>query len=621
MGKYKFYINNIEVPAPENHKEMELELNFDQDSPTAEITTQKWHFVNSNANLINQYISDGLNGGNGVFHGLKFDVVISERNAVEKFELYLDLADGAEFSKNEVFASSKEYSKLTWLTDVADGFTFQYLHEETSFLPSSKFVSVPYVINSIPNYRDVFLVTLSVAFIYDQLQEELTYFAEVIAGAANPFVSVSAVIQFAVHIAYTIGLMIALVKLIKDIIDLIIQPVKYHKGMYAYDLLDCGFDYLGLTFESSILTGIVFKDLLILPEKYENPPDSTDDRILGFINPSNNQKGYYNGTFADFIRAMKETFNAKLIFQGSTVKLERVDWNGSVESYIIPDVRQDFERLNTEDFFANYLIEFATDGNDKNTVQEYTGTIYQNTISPISYTDEKLRLMRGLKQVKIPFALGKRKETLTIPERVLDTFLSVVGVIMNGLIAAANGVISIVNAIGDIIDTLGNILDFFGIDNNLEGPDVEPLDYVDFGAIINDRIGMLMLENDSVLIPKMLLVERGSTDRKNKIYASHKSYLSAKYLWDNYHNINSFVPTAINPNGNQWKIKTVNVRFSLNDFLLVKNNNRIFDYNGRKCLVDKLKWNPWNNYATITYRVNEVYTNNLKQSGNEGQGY
>lgn len=621
MGKYKFYINGQEVQAPENHKEMELELNFDQDSPTAEITTQKWHFVNENAQLINQYVQNGTSGGNGIFHGLKFDVVISELNNIEKFELYLDLSDGAEFSANEVYATSKEYSKLTWLTDVAEGFTFEYLHEETPYLPSSKFISVPYVINSIPNYRDVFLVTLSIAFIGDQLQEEVTYFAEVIAGAANPFVSVSAVIQFAVHIAYTIGLLIALVKLIKDIIDLIVQPVKYHKGMYAFDLLESGANYLGLQFESSILSGPVFKDLLILPEKYENPPDTTDDRILGFINPSTDQRGYYNGTYASFIRSMKETFNAKLIFQGSVLKLERADWNGSVESYVIPDVRQDFNRFNTEEFFANYLIEFATDGNDKNTVQEYTGTVYQNTVTPISYTDQKLTLMRGLKQVKIPFALGKRKETLTIPERILDAFLSVIGAILNALITASNSIISIVNAIGDIIDTLGNILDFFGIDNNLEGPNVQPLQYVNFGAIVNDRIGMLMLENDSVLVPKALLIERGSEPRKNKIYADHKTYLSAKYLWDNYHNINSFVPTSQNPNANQWKIKTVNVRFSLSDFLLVKNNNRIFDSQGRKCLIDSLKWNPWNNYATITYRVNELYTSNLKQVGNEGQGY
>ena len=132
---------------------------------------------------------------------------------------------------------------------------------------------------------------------------------------------------------------------------------------------------------------------------------------------------------------------------------------------------------------------------------------------------------------------------------------------------------------------------------------------------------MLMLENDSVLVPKMLLVERGSNDRANKIYSTHKSYLSAKYLWNNYHYVNSFVPSASLPNANQWKIKTINCRFSLNDFLLVKNNNRIFDSNGNKCLIDKLKWNPYNQYAEITYRSNELYTSNLNITTNEGQGF
>lgn len=617
----KYYIDGLESKDPENHKGLELELNFDQDSPNAELTVNRWHFVNENAQKINDYIASGLTGGFGMFQGLPFDLVISDGATSEMFKMYLDLTDGAEFATNEVFCSSKEYSKIQWLNDVADSFTFEYLHEETSHLPSSKFISVPYVINAIPNYRDVFLITLSIAFIADQLQEEISYFSEKLGEAGNPFVSVSAVIAFAIHLAYTIALLIALVKLINDIIDLIIQPVKYHKGMYVSELMDSACAHLGLTFESSILKGIIFKDLLLLPEKYENPPDGVDERILGFKTSSASQKGFYNGTFGDLVRALKSMFNGKIVFDGNIMRFERIDYNGSVESYTIPDIRQDFHRYNTDEFFANYLIEFATDSNDKNTVQEYTGTVFQATVSPITYTDVKLRLMKGLKQIALPFALGKRKEKLTVPEKILDAFLSVVGVIFNTLITVSNGVIAIVNAIGDVIDTLGNILSFFGIDNNLEGPDVDPIQPVDFGSILNDRIGMLMLENDSVLVPKALLVERGSNDRANKIYASHKTYLSAKYLWENYHYINSFVPSASMPNANQWKIKTINCRFSLNDFLLVKNNNRIFDSNGNKCLIDKLKWNPYNQYAEITYRSNELYTSNLNITTNEGQGF
>lgn len=617
----KYYIDGLESKDPENHKGLELELNFDQDSPTAQLTVSRWHFVNENAKKINDYVAGGLTGGFGVFQGLPFDLVISDGATSEMFKMYLDLTDGAEFATNEVFCSSKEYSKIQWLNDVADSFTFEYLHEQTPHLPSSKFVSVPYVINSIPNYRDVFLVTLSIAFIADQLQEEISYFSEKLGESGNPFVSVSAVIAFAIHLAYTIALLIALVKLINDIIDLIIQPVKYHKGMYVSELMDSACAHLGLTFESSILKGVVFKDLLLLPEKYENPPDATDERILGFITSSSDQKGYYNGTFGDLVRALKEMFNAKIIIDGTIMRFERVDWNGSVESYTIPDIRQDFHKYNTEDFFANYLIEFATDSNDKNTVQEYTGTVFQATISPVTYTDPKLRLMKGLKQVGLPFSLGKRKEKLTVPEKILDAFLTVVGSIFNVLITISNGVIDVVNAVGDVIDTLGNILSFFGIDNNLEGPNVDPIEPVNFGSIVNDRIGMLMLENDSVLIPKMLLVERGANDRANKIYSTHKDYLSAKYLWNNYHYINSFVPSAGLPNANQWKIKTINCRFSLNDFLLVKNNNRIFDSNGNKCLIDQLKWNPYYQYAEITYRSNELYTANLNITTSEGQGF
>lgn len=617
-----YYINGVSIKSPANHKELSLELNFDEDSPDCRLTTNKWRFVNENAKIINDYIAAGLTGSYGIFQGLPFDIVLQDGTSTETFKLYLDLTDEATFSSYEVNCIAKEYSKIQWLNDIADSFSFEYLHEETSYLPSSNFVAIPYVINTVPNYREVFLVIFAVTYIANQLYHEASYISEKLGEAGNPFQAVGSAIALSIHILYLITLLIALVKLINDIIDLIVQPVKYHKGMYAKDLIQCACDYLQLDFESTILKGITFNKLYILPEKLENPPDQDDERILGFLSPNADQKGYYNGTFGQLLRDLKSMFNAKIIIQNEVLKFERIDYNNSVESYTIPDIRQDFYSFNSDEINSNYLIEFRTDVNDRNTIQEYTGTIFQAIIQPLTVSNIKLKLMKGLKQVIIPFALGKRKEDLTLPEQLLDTFLTAIGAVLNVLIIAANAVIDLVNAIGKIIKVLSNILDFFGVDNNLEAPSIEPIPSVDFGSIINDRIGMLLLENDSVIVPKILMVEQGSIDRNTKLTSDHATVLSARYLYENFHYINSFAPYTGNPKGNQWKrIRIDKVPFTLSDFLKVKNNNRVFDSYGNTAKIENLQWNPWTQLATIEYRINYKYTNNLTVITNEGQGF
>ncbi len=617
-----YYINGVEIKAPANHKEVSFELNFDQDSPDVNLLTTNWRFINENADILNDYVDAGLTGSFGIFQGVPFDLTLQDGTTSEMFKMYLDLTDGAEFSSYDVKCNSKEYSKIEWLNDVADSFTFEYLHEETTHLPSSLFVSVPYVISTVPNYREAFMATLGVTFIVIQIESEVAFYVATLAAGANPFATPSEAIRFCFHIVYTIGLIISLIKLINDIIDLIIQPVKYHKGMYVRDLIDAGCAHLGLTFESTILKGSLWKDLYLLPEKYENPPDPDDDRILGFLSPSVDQKGYYKGTFGQLLREMKAMFNAKIIIQNGVLRLERVDWNNSTTSYIIPDIRQDFFGYNTDEFNSNYLVEFRYDVNDKNTVQEYTGTIFQATLEPWTWTDTKLRLMKGYKNVAISFALGKRKEDLTGPEKILDFFFDIGGGILNGLISTVNAGIDFVNFAAEIIGTLGDILSFFGIDNNMETPEIQELPYSNLGQIINNRIGMLLLENDSVLVPKLLLVQEGSSDVNNKIYADHKDYLSARYLYENYHFINSFAPTSTQPNGNQWIRKKISrVPFTLSDFVMVKENNRIFDVNGNTAKIENLKWNPWDNLADIEYRINQKYTNNLITKTSEGQGF
>jgi len=128
------------------------------------LPVNKWRFANKDAHSINAYIDSGF-----IFEGLPFNIVLADGSNVITLENYLDLVDDAIISCSDVEANSKEKQRIDWLNEVADGFTFDYLHKETNLLPSSLFVPVPYVINAIPNNRDIFLAGLSVFVVVNEL--------------------------------------------------------------------------------------------------------------------------------------------------------------------------------------------------------------------------------------------------------------------------------------------------------------------------------------------------------------------------------------------------------------------------------------------------------------------
>ncbi|NBP67264.1 MAG: hypothetical protein EBU52_00820 [Cytophagia bacterium] len=230
--------------------------------------------------------------------------------------------------------------------------------------------------------------------------------------------------------------------------------------------------------------------------------------------------------------------------------------------------------------------------------------------------NKKNLLFKGYETVNIPFSLGKRKTELTIPEQIfrviLDTFSAVANVyisIVNAAIDALNAVIGVIN---DLIDALAVI----GIDIpfNINAPNHIPP--VVLGSLITDRIGMLMLENDFVDVPKMFIINEGAIPRKTDVVET----FNAKYVWENYKYIDSFMP--INGKHNQYILKQHDkVPFCYDDYEKVKLDNRILTNFGESALVDSLEWDVYNQSADIKYRVNKQYYNNFKAAiTNEATG-
>ena len=52
--------------------------------------------------------------------------------------------------------------------------------------------------------------------------------------------------------------------------------------------------------------------------------------------------------------------------------------------------------------------------------------------------------------------------------------------------------------------------------------------------------------------------------------------------------------------------------FCKKDYIAVKNTSFMFDYNDKEAELISLDWNVMKKTASIEYKINELYTNNVK---------
>jgi len=632
MLKQRFYIDGVEVNEPNNYALNEIELNFDKGSDKASLSIDSWELGVGDLSNVNdaeikslKHLTDGLIGGVGVGEGKPFRIELENGGTPNVlFDGYLDLWT-AKYECGKITAKAVEQGRVDWLNSGVGEVSFEYL-ASINLITEADYVLVPYVISTIPNYREAFMATITIFIITGEIFSQVEGILELTAEASNPF-EASAIARLVLRIVYITTLLIALIKLTIDVFNLIIQPVKYHAGMYVNDLLRIGASFIGLTYSSSFLQSAPLDKLLILPEKFQTKlnDDGIFKAVQGlFTKDKTAQKGYpsFGYTVADLISAILLQFNAKLVMDGTNLRIERQNYNLSNTLYQIPAVERTEYTLNEADFFSNFFLKYQTDINDKNTLQEYAGTSYQVQVLPSNVINRKMVLTKRLDAIYINFALGKRKIELTFPEKIFDTFFKIVGGAIDLLVEVINIIIDIINGIIKLLNKIIKILKKLGIDVGFVIPTIPNIDPPNFGNLIEDRINMLKMETDFINVPKMILVDNNSDATNNKLRPENEAVLSAKFLWDNFHYLKSFVGQGDNPIGNQYyDYPLPKVPFTYDDYLKVKTDNRVIDTDGaRTGIIRSLKWNIDEQTATGTFSIQQKYTNNLIEFKTESNG-
>ena len=581
MADITHLINGQNLGVPRDWQSLELTIDWlnresdESGNETGAINVSDLSFTGRANAYLQRRIFNGLEGGVGIFEGEPYKILVGDpQNPKFTFDGYLDFTEEATIlGGEEITCSLKRRKGADWLNDTADTFSFASLYVD-GIITDSDFVRVPYVINYIPDGLQIVMLSISIYMMTKELIENVQALAESIADlvdAATPVVGVGvgfgavavtawdlgnfilATLKTIARIAYIIAITVAIVNLIDAFFQQLLPARRFHLGMTFRKMFEKACEKLELTFQSSIQD----LDLVYIPRK---------DRRGG----ERGERGYPVNSgpiygFGDYIRVMKEVFNADYRINNGVFMFERRDAFESNSTYKPKNFFNNQERklqqfkLNTDEMVANYNIFFALDAQDQNTLDNQEGRIFQAITEPVTKNNADLVNVKGLAQIDIPFSLGVDKKGLTTVEE-----------IFKGLASVVDGLTGI-----------------FGGGTN-------------YSARINNRIGSLLLSSHFLTFGKVVAMN-GS-----KLAPNQRQVVNARKFWDQYHSINSAVE-------NQFRIfENQPVPMTFEEFCILLENNRAQDEKGNQYIIERVSYLPYSGRANINYRVKQKYTNNLR---------
>jgi len=613
------YINGVKVNNPVNNDDVALEINFQPGDNDVSLSTFSFEWAENEAKILTDYLKNGVSGGKGITMGLPHRREIVENGkTLNVLDGYIDLAS-AQWDRDFVTADTKERAGLEWVTEVADGIDFQTLYQK-GFLTDNDKVFVPYVISSVPNYKDIMITTLTLVSIGIWIQQSVKEITADGLKVSTIIDSLGGIIGTIAAIIYAIFLVISIVKLILDLVALVISRVKYAASMSVNRQIEAACNYLGLKYSSAILQDTTFNRLHIIPEAFAAPVTQADDRIKGYLFGNKiEQTGYYTGTFGDLLRRITGMFNLRIVSSAKGLELLPMLKPLTSANFTIPDYYIPQFTTNASNLVSNLELRFETDMVDLNTIDNYKGTIMQAQLSHprLSKAERKLQLLKGFNQVSFGFSRAIRKEKLTQPEEAVDALLDVIGAVVGALIKAANAVIGIVNKIMEKLRNVKRVLGRIGIDIKVDFDPVPTLDDPNLGDIIENRIGMMLLDKDQIGNAKIVLLNVNSDMRKTKIAVDNNAQLNALNLYNVFHKSKSFAPGK--ESAQRYIYNVPKVEMNLNDVLTVMDEGNV-RFKNKIMEVVSCSWNSGSRLADFVVKERKNYTTNLVETLTEPDG-
>jgi hypothetical protein len=553
----KHFLNGVEV-TPRNLLNIGIASDFTDRPEYLEVDTDKLVLPREAVPLIQQHLITY-----GPFEGIPYDIVT---NSGVTLQYYIDLQEDTVFRDFEIEVKIKRRFSKDSFFERADSTTFELMNAKGVNFDS---FDVPYVI--IPDNQveaaiglaiSIYVVTKDAIDQIIALSQTITTIIDSVTPevgvgvTTDPAEIATLVVKALLQLAVVALLLVALLKLVQQLFELIFPKVRYFQGIKVKRLLEQSCAYLGYTFSSTLLDGI--SGLTILPVPLVKEKKSWWDELQNDLNFAFN-KGYPTAgdstpTLGSLLTALENQFNARTRVLNGHVEFEiRNYWQDLSQNTILPALnlqqdRQEEYRYNVDEIWKRYYIKYQVDYSDLFTVDFYDPNDAEYSTEPVNIGNADLVSIRGLNEIQIPWALGGRKSGLNWLEKLAKAFFELVD--------------SVINAFG------GNGT---------------------YAAKIEGRVGVLQVSQQFFSQTKMLYTIGG------KQPSNYADLISAGAIYRNYHAINEIEV-------NDYKVYTgVPLRLNDEEFVTLLNNNYA-EINGVICEILTIEYKDEESIATISYK-------------------
>jgi hypothetical protein len=576
----KHYLNNIEI-SPRNREEIGVISDFTGSPDILTLTTDTIILPREANDIIKQHIASV-----GLFEGLPYKVELEGNITID---YYVDLMSDIKVRLHEVEIKLIRRLGIDNFKSRADGTSFELmLSKGVNFTTHN----VPYFIIKDNQIETAITLFISIYIMTKELIQAIKDTADSIAelieastpipgvSPAGPTLSynvgaiVKASLKATAQIIYTGAVLLAVINLASQMFVLLFPPKRNLLGCNFMEIMQKSCAYLGYTFQSDLLTAQPYWNILPVP-LIKDRKGIFDIRPEALTSPFN--KGVPSSsdttpTLGLFIDALLTMFNARLIVNNGVVRIERRDWlynqtaNNIMPALSIQADRDDEFSYNIGEVWKRYYIHYQIDSTDLHTMDAEMYDFHDAEFSTepnFTISNPDLVTIKGLNDVNIPFALGRRKEKLNWVEAIAYGFFV-------------------------LVDTITGI---FGGGTNL-------------APQIGQRKNCLQISQEYFTTTKVIYGKFGQYLSGAIVQQpDYTNSISALALWNQYHSINAI-------DQNDWIIKeNVRVRLNGQDFVSLLNNNYA-DINGEMSEILKIEWIDEKSFAQITYQTRNNWAQN-----------
>lgn len=532
-----------------------INASFGNDRVQPEIEPIEFRFGGTGA----QELKDLIKNGNR-YRKTEYNIKINQNT---NFKANLNLSkDYREVSNVEVVAKAEFEKSLLTLEEELSIVNFDTLIEEGD-LSLSDFHDFGRVVQL--EFEPVKLAAISISaflLIVQALEniEKISQDINIVIGLTGTSATgaVGATIyQIAValtRVAYQIAVTKAIIELLNDILLYFISPVLPAYGISYLKVLQAGFNNLGYGFET---------DIPELTNLHYFAPFPNENGV-----PKSNDYGYI---FGDFVSLVRRKFQIDIGIQDNVVQFrsEGSQYWRKESTYRMPDILFDGvidKKTNSEDLIARRIFEYQLDPNDSNTIDNYQGTQYSVIVRD---SDGAPNNLKGYEKRVFPVSLATRKDDLNATEKALKVLATIAD----------------------------NLLSVFGSNKN-------------FVKKIEKRVGMIVTSGETTTVPKVVYADGGNIPK------NHRDFVSAKYLYDNYLNVLSFVLNNFSRQRVVYESVEIPL-FGSKNYEETINNSYFFTSSGKKGKFVESKYDVFRDTLISTFWIEELDTTKLIETYNE----